>query len=181
MRTKFLLHIGIFCIVLGSCDSKQKNLRSKVRDFVGSEIIIPKSLLLFNNENGMVDRDAICKFIFYVDSLNCSECLISHAGYSLQFFASLFDHNNFSLNIIFETQDIQSIENIFNRFDLKLPYFIDFNGDFERQNKIPQEELFHTFMTVNDTVVLVGDMVRNRKMQDLYVEQIKELIKKDFN
>ena len=78
---------------------------------------------------------------------------------------------NYNLVIIFRTQDVPLIENIFNRFSFEIPYLIDFDGNFKKNNQI-NERILHTFLLSQKVITIVGDPENNLKLKKIYNQQI---------
>ena len=84
-----------------------------------------------------------------------------------------FRGEDFSLFIIFHTQDIEGIRALFDSYKLDYPFFIDFYGDFKQNNTVvPSERKFHTFLLKNNSVILVGSPAGSSKMLELYKQEI---------
>ncbi|AGY52685.1 hypothetical protein BRDCF_p58 [Bacteroidales bacterium CF] len=73
------------------------------------------------------------------------------------------------------------MEMAFERYDIDMPFIIDWNGSFHKTNRIPQEEQLNTFLVYNNKVVIAGDPLGNEKMQKLYKKQLMKIIKDEGN
>ena len=173
MRYKIVLFTSIVvCIGALSCNQSKRHIEGQLREFIGTEIIIPESLFLFNNENNPINRDAKYKIVSYIDSLSCTSCYLNNSTMVWADLLNSFKNQDFSLFMIFYTQDIEGIRRLFESYNLDVPFFIDFYGEFKDSNKIPIETMFHTFLLRDNTVILVGDPSNNPKLLRLYEQEI---------
>ncbi len=84
-----------------------------------------------------------------------------------------FSTINSDVIIVIETKNISEIKNMIRKIGLTILYFIDFKQNFKNHNKcLPQSEVLRTFLTRNDTVILAGNILKNRNLEELYYNQI---------
>jgi len=162
----------LFCVLL-CCKQTNTSLKTRLKAFIGTEIVIPRSLPLFNDVNHHINRDAKYKIICYIDSVSCAECRLNKSVLTWVSLMNSFEKEDFSLFIIVDSQDFNQIRALFERYGLDIPFFIDFNSEFRGANNIPTEELFHTFLLRDNIVVLAGDPSNNPNLQSLYDKEIK--------
>jgi len=162
------------CLVITSC--KQSNntlLKEQLDAFIGTDIVIPENLLSFNDKNHIIKKEAKYKVVSYVDSLSCISCYLDESAKGWANLLANFRDGDFSLFIIFQTQDIESIRTLFDSYKLDYPFFIDLYGDFKQRNAaVPSERKFHTFLLKNNSVILVGSPAGSSKMLELYKQEI---------
>lgn len=83
------------------------------------------------------------------------------------------DYNGIPIIIIIHTNNITELKSSMRRYEFSFPYFIDFKNSFMNVNfKLPQKELLRTFLTRNDTVILVGNPLKNKEIDKLYRREI---------
>ena len=163
----------IVCASVISCKQSNNNsLQRHLREFVGTEITIPESLLLFNDTNHYIREDVKYKLVFYVDSLSCTQCFLNAGVVTWANLMNKFESRDFNLVIVFHSQDIEVLQELFKTYNLDIPFFIDFYGDFEESNNLPSERMLHTFLLKDNTVVLAGDPSNNPKLLQLYEKEI---------
>jgi len=163
----------IICMSVVGCKHKNNNsLQEHLKEFVGTGITMPESLLLFNDINHHIREDAKYKLVSYVDSLSCTQCFLNAAVVTWSNLMNKFEDSDFNLVIVFHSQDIEGLREQFKTYNLDIPFFIDFYGDFEESNKLPSERVLHTFLLEDNTVVLAGDPSNNSKLMQLYEKEI---------
>lgn len=146
-------------------------------DFIKSEIVIPDDLELIHQ--GVISKLDVKslksnKFIIYYDSLDCSNCRVSHL-IDLHPLYSLADTSSFSVITIFSPKQDEQ-DNL--RRELILshnlwPVYIDVNGNF-RDNNIPNDIRFHYFaINAENQPVFVGNPLANDEIYNVFLNVIK--------
>ena len=179
MRKALVIHAPVlliiflfYCFNLAGCRQPNRQIEERLKEFIGTEVIIPESLFLFNDRYNLINRGAKYKIISYIDSLDCTSCYLNQSAKMWSNLLNIFKNDSFSLFIILHTQDIEGIQSIFESSELDLPFFVDFYGEFKNSNQIPPETILHTFLLRNDTVILVGAPSDNSKLLELYKQEI---------
>ncbi|MHC1780613.1 MAG: hypothetical protein AB9922_10305 [Bacteroidales bacterium] len=177
--------ILIFCIIsicsfLFYCCNHEREqeriIRKELSNFLGLEINHDKLELLpiNNDENQNIETLFRKKYKIYqfIDEISCTECKIN----SLKLWSDMinkFSTINSDVIIVIETKNISEIKNMIRKMGLTILYFIDFKQNFKNHNKcLPQSEVLRTFLTRNDTVILAGNILKNRNLEELYYNQI---------
>ena len=179
---KYLL--PFFCIMLIplflSCNSKKKEMKEYIEKelilFLYSKISIEEvGLIPVNLTDSIMMKDYLSskyKIYSFVDSMDCSSCQIVR----LRKWKDLFKDLNSKLSpiiIIFNTQDVLNVKKYMDLYGLDFPYFLDFENKFKKVNKqIPQKGIFRTFLTRNDSIIVVGNPINNKKIEKLYRKEI---------
>ena len=164
----------IFWLSIIGCGQSNHYIEERLKEFIGTEIIIPGDLLLLNNTANPIRKDAKYKIISYVDSASCTSCYLDRFSQAWTDMIDNFKDMDFSLFIIFHSEDIEGIRTLFNSYKLNIPFFIDCYGDFKNSNNIPLEGLFHTFLLRDNTVTLVGTPFSNSKLLELYKQEMSK-------
>jgi hypothetical protein len=181
---KYLL--SFLCIILIpiflSCNSKKNDKKEYIEKelilFLDSKISIEDvGLIPINLADSIMMKDYLSskyKIYSFVDSMNCSSCQIVR----LRKWKDLFKNLNPKLSpiiIIFNTQDVLNVKKYMELYGLDFPYFLDFENKFKQVNKqIPKKGAFRTFLTRNDTVIVVGNPINNKKIEKLYRTEISK-------
>ena len=172
MKKIFIIIIG-YCCVFG-CKQPNHQIKEHLEGFIGTEITIPENLLLFNDTNHHIKKEAKYKVISYIDSLSCTSC---HLNLSIKVWTTLlknFGDKDFSLFVIVQTQDIEGFRMLLDSYKQDIPFFVDYYGDFKNSNNFPSEEIFHTFLLRDDTVILAGAPSDKSKLFELYKREISK-------
>lgn len=182
IRNSVLLFIFIS---LCSC-TRHNNVEKVIERLVGKEIVLPVSLKPYikNTEVAIPDfHHNKVKIVVYLDSLGCEDCklydllkmdrlLESHSIFCDEFVVLYILHPSSHLS--------KNVGGMLEVIDFNYPVFIDFNGDFEKENPfLPSRNLFHSFLLNRENkIILVGSPLNNTKMWDLYNRQIQKILKK---
>jgi len=140
---------------------------------IGSAIVFPR-LLPFNMPEGMSVQSLLessgHKIVAYVDSSGCEDCNIYNAigirGYELALKHKQRDDIPFIY--IFNTQDIGALQDRLRQQGFYRYYFVDIENTFLEKNRIPANQLFHTFLLKDGRVQVIGNPSTNQKIRDLY-------------
>jgi len=163
-------------LVIMSCNNSENNTENYLRKIIGKKIVLPEDLLLFNSVDTSYYNAiyAPCKLVTIIDSASCSECRIK----SLYVLKSIVDKDKTSKSrfiVIFDTKDIYNTEQIFEKYKIKIPFFIDLKHNISKMNEIPDKRTFQTFLLIDEKVIVAGDPTYNSTLYELYIKQIKKL------
>lgn len=162
---------SILLILFSSC--KNNRLETELEEFLGKEIIIPESLIGFkvNEHNSLPSRTkSKYKIVVYVDSLlSCSTCWVQDVGAWDILRKEIESEEDRRIFLIFNSSDVHEIMENIKNFNINIPFFLDIEGELKNHPNFPKRELFKTFITRNDTVILAGNPVFNSKLMDLYL------------
>jgi len=123
------------------------------------------------------DKDSTCRMIIFIDSTECSSCVMK----SLHEWNELFyleDKGKVIFYFIFSPKrgTSQDICSAFHSSGLNHPIYVDTCNVFLRANPhIPSNPIMHSFLLdENDSVLLVGNPVRNKKIEELFFKILEE-------
>ena len=172
MDMKSLFATGLVFLSLCSCDGCGK-IKEEMERFYGQHVTLPLDSMLYMADDSA--RPARCvtdgyKLVVYYDSAECSSCRMktlyewndlmesaSSSGCVLDFY--------FVFNVPQRrTEDVRAS---LAKYARGLPVYLDTTGVFERKNpNLPCLSQMRTFMLDRkDTVVLVGNPVRNSRVE----------------
>ncbi len=181
MKTNFK-HIQLYTIIfvllsiITSCDNTFKSEYNRLKN---SKIIFPNNMkMTFEGKDTIINDmcNSDFKLIVYKDSLSCTPCYIESLP---QWFTIINKYNSKKLNVFFilcptleNETDLRLLMEI-NRF--KYPVLIDEKKYFQNINpQISSNKLLHTFLLdKNDKVILIGDPLNDKKIKDLFEQEIK--------
>jgi len=170
MKYKTILCFFFIGLCAFGCKRSDQKIKELLEGFIDTQVTIPEDLLIFNNGNNPIKRDAKYKVISYVDSLDCTLCYLNQYHVAWTNLLAKFKDADFSLLIIFHSQDIDGIRDLFEIYKSDVPFLLDFYGDFK--TKLPPEKILHTFLLEDSTVVLAGNPFNNSKLLPLYEQKI---------
>lgn len=166
--------------VLLSC-SKNNGDNEDLQKLYGSTIVIPKSATIYDSvhEPNLTTK---CKIIVYYNSNGCTDCKLqelSHWKIRLRDIEELSKKDSLNVSFVFVFNPGMAIDKLnrsLNIHKLKTIVLIDTEGEFETNNSLPKNELYHTFLLDStNKVVLIGTPTNNDKLWELYKSKIKAL------
>jgi hypothetical protein len=172
--TYTLLLIIIFQIIINGCNSERNEIEQNLGKIIGSQLTIPVKLIPQNFEMSEFSKDYVkskLKIIVYVDSSSCTECRIRGLLHWQNFVDSL-QNETLKMLFIFNSQDLIYIKKTLAIYDFKFPYFVDFENEFKKNNFLPENPFYHTFLVHENHVLIAGNPLFNTKLTDLYLKQI---------
>ena len=177
-----LLFILFPLLFVSSCkDNRKRDEAAKiVNEWIGKEIRFPENVSCY--VSGKDTFPELCnehfrkefKILLYVDSAGCSSCRLNLSEWKqlMEEADSLFQ-GKVGFLLFFQPKKVKDIAYMFaqNRFDY--PVFIDLNGVINGLNHFPQAMQYQCFLLdKNNKVLMIGNPVSNRKIWELYKEQI---------
>ena len=127
-------------------------------------------------ENGL-------KLVIYTDSVECSSCVISkmYLWNSIIENTELYkDKLKFYYILSPQRQHIEKVRSALNVIDFEYPVIIDTLGKFAKLNPhLPENKALHTFLLdENNNVILVGNPLRNKKIEEMFYQIVEEKLGK---
>jgi len=77
-----------------------------------------------------------------------------------------------SLLLILNTKDYFDIKIFMNKYQIKHPCFLDFNGSFKKSNKYFKSGIYDVLLLRNDTIIFAGKSKYDDKFYSLFLDQI---------
>ena len=182
--SRYRLLLTFFVFVLGlciSCSTRNQRLEQEYLELSSTRISLPDEMLCV--QEGSIKKtplgDAPYKFLYYIDSTECSSCSIAH----LSAFNKLIDlsESNDSLDfvIIFSPmlKNSTTLAEDLNIYEYDFPVYIDDKGAFRDSNRhIPSNRLFHQFLIKADGIpIFVGSPLTSSEMSQLFYDTLKTL------
>lgn len=170
----------VLCVCI-SCTTRRQRVEQEYLEFSSTRISLPDELLCV--QEGFIKKtplgDAPYKFVYYIDSTECSSCSIAH----LSAFNKLVDlsesNDSLDLVIIFSPmlKNSTTLAEDLNIYEYDFPVYIDDKGAFCGSNRhIPSNRLFHQFLINKDGLpVFVGSPLTSSEMSQLFYETLKTL------
>lgn len=178
--TLLLLSVVLILTCL-SCTTRKQRIEEEYLIFSSVPIKIPLEMLCVHDGKIETEKtgDAPYKFVYYIDSTECSSCSISH----LSAFNKIIDlseqNEKFDLLIIFSShvKNAKNIAEDINIYEYDFPVYVDNKAEFRNQNKhIPSNKMFHQFLLKEDnTPAFVGSPLANKQMSKLFDDTLISL------
>jgi len=181
IRSKICFYcLSVFFCNVFSCTSEKNNQKKEIyqelSSFIGTKIILQTNNLLPINFPDTLDSNYFVKskykIFHFIDNYGCSGCKIGKLS-SWNDLYKRSDYNGIPIIIIIHTNVISELKSLMRRNGFTFAYFVDFKNSFFNTNlKLPQRELLRTFLTRNDTVILVGNPLKNQELDKMYRREI---------
>lgn len=170
--------------IVSSCVSRS-NFEKELLHLQSQPIRIVPQCYMIDNYNGIVDSvgAANLKLIIYADSSECSSCKIGQMYLWTDYIKYAAKYNG-RLRYYFiyspSKNDIGYVQFTMKNNSLDCPVLLDTMGEFERLNPhLPKNKALHTFLLdENNNVILVGNPLRNKKIEELFYKIVEEKLGK---
>lgn len=169
---RWIIFFSILLLTFCSCVKSEKTEREVIiEEWIGKKIIIPRLSNQFK-------YDEKAKIVTQING-NCFSCISK-----LELWSGFIDEmkktcNNCSIHYYFyisgaDTTAFKTINDSLIRFNL--PVIFDPNNTFFKLNKLHQNSLYHTMLLdSSDKVILIGTPILNKKLQKLYIDEIRRI------
>ena len=169
-----LLMLGLL-----SCNSRKEKINKQLNELYASVIDIPASDMdTLVIDSAYLSSKAKYQFLAYVDSSQCTPCYAGHHQEWETVLARAWKlEPSITLTIIVESDSItEEVKNRFFAADFNRSIFIDRKGMFRKKNpSFPESNIMHVMLLDKDNhVVLVGDPVRNKEIEQLLHHMLEE-------
>ena len=171
----------IMCVwMLASCEeSREEAMLRLVNEWNGKEIKFPVHSVFTIQGKDTVDFEfcnANYKVITYIDSVGCTSCKLQLPRWK-KLVGEVDSITNGSVPFLFyfHPKDMKELRYLTRRDDFEYPVCFDEKDELNRLNRFPSDMTFQTFLLDKDNkVVAMGNPVLNPKINDLYIDVIKE-------
>ena len=177
--------ILLFCMNSCSSNSMNEKIKGQLESFRGQKItFMLDSMSCFYGLEEMSttkDKSDSYKFVLFTDSDECSSCALT----SFYDWQPLIERetkiHKSKIDFIFifspKASELSKLKKKILHANIHHPIYIDSNGIFSKNNDIPHNHLFHTFLVdTNNQVVLVGNPLISEKIRDLMDKVIDGVI-----
>ena len=180
LRIFFVLSVLVVACSLTCCSNKHA-IRDKIALMKSSKIDICLDSMMCVTKSTDIDENLSKPFrlIVFVDSSSCSLCEIRKI-WKWEAFLKEKERSNFiGLFVILETnrKKMADIKETLESDGISCPVYLDYKFSFLRNNPhVPNNHLFHSFLLdKNDSVILIGEPIQNKTIENLYDKKINEL------
>lgn len=172
----FTLFILLF--FLSACQESDKaRISSLIKEWEGKEIIFPESICYTIYEKdtlGYSVPDSEFRVVSYIDSVGCTSCKLQLFRWK-EFMAEVDSllPGIAAFQFVFHPKKMERKELVFmlKRDRFNYPVWIDDTDSFNKQNRLPEHDIFHTFLlNRQNQIVAIGNPVLNIKIRELYLK-----------
>ncbi|MEG1586038.1 MAG: hypothetical protein RR346_04110 [Bacteroidales bacterium] len=185
MKNIFIILIYIV-LFGGACSSRERQFTKEIKSLQSRTIRLPlKGLIMqLGTELQKVDvNEKGLKLVVYADSAGCTTCAIDHIDSWERFidYAKQFN-NQLRFYFIFSPmkEELHRTKLMIANTIFDYPILLDTLGEFEKLNPhLPKNRALHTFLLdENNQVVLVGNQLHNKKIEEMFYKIVEEKLGK---
>lgn len=171
----FLILIMSMCVA--SCSNENDYLRI-VKEWAGMEIVVPEDYI-YQVMDTPVDYDfdsADFKIIAYVDSSECTSCMMKLYQWNKVMNELKSVRKDVSINflMVLEGNDRDVVRRAYLADMFPYPIVFDEMFRFSKTNKLPDNNLCHTFLLdIDNKILAIGNPVQNPKVKELFKKLIE--------
>ena len=179
-----LLLFSVVLIFFCSCkgNKKKEDAAKIVNEWIGKKIRFPENVSCFVSGKDTIPE--LCseqfhkdlKILLYVDSAGCSDCRLKLFEWKqlMEEADSLFQ-GKVGFLLYFQPKGVKEMDYLFAREKFDYPVFMDTKGEINSLNRFPQEMQYQCFLLDGDNkVMMIGNPVMNKRIWELYKEQINK-------
>ena len=162
----------ILLLMGSSCHRKQKNIEKTLSQMIGKEVIFPNTLQakVYGKDTVYDQLNRSCfKIITYADSTGCTDCRLNFYGWRLRMEEVKTWNQPVEFVFILQPKNDSDLYFLLRSNQFSHAVWYDYPNDFMRLNELPEGPLYQTFLVDSqNTILLVGNPIGNKKMWDLY-------------
>jgi hypothetical protein len=164
-------------ILVTACNNEKKEITETVSQLLDKEIVFPDAL-----QSKVLGRDTVIdvlgkkgyKIVTFADSLGCTDCRLNFYGWKLRIKEAGEWSKPVDFVFIVQPRSEYELYNILKFDQINFPIFYDFNASFIRENELPTEAMYQTFLiNAENKIVLVGNPIPNKVLWDMYKETVE--------
>ena len=170
MKRHSLYSLILIVLLLAACSPAKRRAKEAINSLLGKELIVSMdSAYIIADKVEWDYRKADYKIITYLDSSECTGCHMH-----LKEWTALVDQlNNYNTEVSFlmivDGKTKTDVKEILKGHNFMHPVIIDSTQTFLKDNNLPSEEAYHTFLLDADNkIVALGNPVLNPKMAKVY-------------
>lgn len=152
--------------------SKEENVAFAISRMIGDSIIFPN--MVETNNNMVLPIETILgkteyRIISYIDTSYCYSCRLQLKNWKNYISEISATKANVQMLLVFNDAIKKEAENIIMMSQWNMPVIFDTNGEFYRNNFIPSQFEFQTFLVnENNVIIAVGNPMFNTQIKSLY-------------
>lgn len=176
MNKFFILLLLIVVYLFSSCrkDIQQESLREG-RSLLSKKISFSNIYCLESDTTANALFDNQYKIIIYLDSVFCTPCAFDDITI-WRSYIKILNELNTKIILICNHPNSQTVRSYMEEAQINLPILFDRNETFKKQNNLPKEQKFQTFVVDSSrTVIWVGSPVYNKESWKAFCKMMKAL------
>lgn len=164
---KILITFFSFLCVIVILYYRRSNPRDFVDMWVGKTMILPQANYMGTEYEKKYLYNAKYKLLVYLDSTGCLSCKLQLSEWKK--YISLLKQNGVSVLFYFGNVDKNQAISLFKNENFNYPYFLDKNDSINLLNKIPDDNVYRTFLlNRSNKVIAIGNPIINPNIKKLY-------------
>lgn len=170
----FVVLISSILIFLLKGKSFEENVKEVVSKYVGRAVMLPDSadVLILDKELRLAIPKTKYKLLTIVDSKGCVSCkmqLLEWQSFMTMLQSGMEFPDDISLIFVAESKPSPELFATIKGYDFRYPIVIDTTGYIRKQNKLPEDPEFSTFLIdKNNKIVALGNPIMFKKIGLLY-------------
>lgn len=177
---KIIVCLAIFPFLMSCKETRKQEVERLTKEWYGKEIVFPKGMtatIMGDNTVAYSDSDyekTTRKIVFYADSLGCASCDLNLLEW-MDFMeaADSITRHDISFFFYFAPEKERDIIWALKLDGFTAPVFIDSEKKFDALNRLPENQLFRTFLLDKDNkIILIGNPTHG--MEKLYFRVLSE-------
>ena len=182
-----IIYLCVLVFIIFSC-CNEGDLSKELSVLRSHPVVLPQreDLIIHNSDSISYNEENKLKYIVYTDSLDCSSCMVNN----LVLWNPIIDYcKNYEGNIVFyfffspAKKDLRSLYMLIKNSEFKYTIIVDGKKNFEKLNPhLPKNRALHTFLLdENNNVILVGNPLHNKKIEEMFYKIVEEKLGKPNN
>ena len=174
---KYLLLLT--CFFLFSCNSVKQETMEVINNWLGKDIIFPSDLIFtIEGEDtvyNVLNEKSPYMILTYVDTVGCTSCRLQLQQWKT-FFSEIKsrDYQSVTPCFILYPKDVKDLIYVLKSNTFNYPVCIDLNDKFNKQNHLPKDYAFRTFLLDSEhKIIAIGNPINNPKIKELYLKIIQ--------
>ena len=168
--------------IVFSCRSKVRHIAQELESFQRVAISIPEDMLRIPREDEIEVfsvEEIKPKFIMYIDSTECSSCLVANLS-SLRLLDTLSNYGERFSTFIILSPSGSKRKALIDELELFPPartVYLDINGSFADMNReIPSNPLYHSFLLNQDNhPIFVGNPLAGNDIKEAFISALSNM------
>lgn len=170
MRSRVL---PLLWLLLAFVSCRSDNSRELLTNLLGSELIIPDSLVCKIQDTPIEYEPSGADFriVTYIDSAGCVPCRMKMASWKeiIAEYTGISDSGIDFFMILHAPSDSRDLKISLQQFEFPYPVLFDPENEFIKANSLPEESWCHTMlMDGNNEILAAGNPAENPKVRDFF-------------
>lgn len=177
---RYICVLLLVFVFLSCKESDRSRISGLVKEWEGKAIVFPEKIVFTKYGIDTLDYqmpESDYFIVSYIDSMGCTSCKLQfHKWESVMNEMDSVLGKHIPFLFMFHPKnkkDLSELNYLMKRDKFDYPVWIDTEDTFNKQNQLPSEDAFHSFLINNQCkVVAIGNPFRNPKVRELYLKII---------